>query len=83
MGGVQPWVLGSLSFTIYINDLDSRVKNRLSKFADDTKVGDNIESREEGMGGCHDIQGSFDTFINWAEDWQMQFNMKTYKVLRI
>ena len=83
MGGVQPWVLGSLSFTIYINDLESRVKNRLSKFADDTKVGDIIESRAEGMGGFHDIQGRLDTFINWAEDWQMQFNMKTYKVLRI
>ena len=48
MGGVQPWVLGSLSFTISINDLDSRVKNRVSKFADDTKVGDNIESRASG-----------------------------------
>ena len=32
-------VLGPLLFVIYINDIDDYVGGRISKFADDTKIG--------------------------------------------
>ena len=56
-GVSQGSVLGPLLFNISINDLDNGVKSRLSKFADDTKLGDNVDSR---VGGDQ-IQESIDT----------------------
>ena len=76
MGGCKWWedvssgvpqgsVLGPLLFIIYINDLDSGIKGKLSKFADDTKLGGEVDSR----GGSDQIQDSIDTCIDWAKYW--------------
>ncbi len=73
----QGSVLGPLQFIIYINDLDNGVKCKLSKFADDTKLGGKVDSR----GGGDQIQESIDTCIDWAKDWQMEFNLSKCKVL--
>ena len=62
---------------IYINNLDNGVKSKLSKFADDTKLGVEVDSR----GGGDQIQESIDTCTDWAKDWQMEFNLSKYKVL--
>ena len=70
-------VLRPVLFIIYNNDLDSGVKSKLSKFADDTKLGGKVDSR----GGGDQIQESIDTCIDWAKDWQMQFNLSKCKVL--
>ena len=64
-------------FIIYINDLDSGVNRWLSKFADDTKFRGSVDSR----GGGDQIQESIDTCIDWAKDWQMEFNLNKCKVL--
>ena len=66
-GVPQGSVLGTLPFIIYINNLDNGVRSRLSKFADDTKLGGEVDSR----GGGDQIQECIDTCIDWAKDWQM------------
>ena len=76
-GVPQGSVLGPLPFIIYINDLDNGVKSRLSKFADDTKLGGKVDSR----GGGDQIQESIDTCLDRAKDWQMEFNLSKCKVL--
>ena len=37
-GGPQGSVLGELLFLIYINDLDTNIVSKMSKFADDTRL---------------------------------------------
>ena len=54
-------------FNIYINDLDNGVKSKLFKFADETKLGAEVDC----MGGGDQTQESIDTCIDWAKDWQM------------
>ena len=66
-GVSQGSVLGPSLFIVYINHLDRGVKSRLSKFADDTKLGGKVDSR----GGGDQIQESIDTCIDWVKDWQM------------
>ena len=53
------------------------MKSRLSKFADDTKLGGNVDSG----GGGDQIQESIDTCTDWEKDWQMEFNLSKCKVL--
>ena len=60
-------MIGQLPFIIYINDLDNVVKSKLSKFADDTKLGGEVDIR----GGGDQVQESIDTCIDWVKDWQM------------
>ena len=53
------------------------VKSKLSTFTDDTKLGGEVDSRRGG----DQIQESIDTCMDWAKDWQMEFNLSKCKVL--
>ena len=44
-GVPQGSVLGSVLFCIYVNDLDDRILSKISKFADDTWLGEFAEKK--------------------------------------
>ena len=78
-GVPQGSVLGPILFLIFINDLDYGIKSWILKFADDTK----IFSRIRGPDDCLKLQQDVDRLLSWAEEWQMAFNFKKCKVMRI
>ena len=80
-GVPQGSVLGPLLFVIFINDIDDCAENIdiLLKFADDTKLGHNASSIEE----CVITQECLDKLINWANTWNMSFNISKCKVLHV
>ena len=77
----QGSVLGPLLFVIFINDIDDCAENIdiLLKFADDTKLGHNASSIEE----CVKSQECLNKLINWANTWNMSFNISKCKVLHV
>ena len=75
----QGSVLGPILFTIYINDIDTDVKCKVSKFADDTKLGYPCKTKEE----CNIIQQDLDKIVEWSEKWQMSFNVDKCKVMHV
>ena len=81
-GVPQGSVLGPLCFVIFINDIDDAVKDLvtiISKFADDTKIGQIIH----GSDSCNSLQTSLDNLHNWAKQWGMQFNSSKCKVMHV
>src|SRR5215813_14392956 len=60
-----------LLFLIYLNDLESTVKSRLSFFADDAKLMRVVNSREE----VALLQYDLDSMGEWTKKWEMSFNI--------
>ena len=76
-GVPQGSVLGPLLFTVYINDIDSAVVSKLSKFADDTKMFNTV-SRQ---GNSATLQSDLTNLFHWSTEWQMLFNLNKCKVV--
>ena len=70
-------MLGPLLFVIYINDLDENIGGMFSKFADDTKIGGIVDSEESYLR----LQRDLDQLGQWADEWQMEFNLDKCEVM--
>ena len=81
-GVPQGSILGPILFTIFINDLDEEVVEKvmvLLKFADDTKIGHIIDSEES----WRSLQAALDLLCTWADKWEMRFNVEKCHALHL
>ena len=72
-------MLGPILFIIYINDFDIGLISKLSKFADDTKMGINAVDDE----AVENLKADLKRIEEWSEKWQMPFNVDKCKVMHI
>ncbi len=78
-GVPQSSVLGQVLFKIYINDIDVGLNNLISKFADDTKIGNSIITDHDRMSLQEDLRKTSD----WSQRWEMPFNVTKCHILQV
>jgi hypothetical protein len=80
-GVPQGSVLGPILFNIFINDLDSVVTadQILKKFADDTKLGQVLDSHDSAAA----LQSTLNKLYDWSVQWGMQFNIAKCHVMHV
>jgi len=80
-GVPQGSVLGPILFVIFINDLEDEIlKEQLMRmFADDTKVGQVVESEEERQ----QLQETLERLVEWTKRWGMAFNVEKCHVMHV
>jgi len=70
-------ILGPTLFNIFINDLDDGIERTLTKFADNTKLGGEVEKTE----GRAILQRDLDHLEEGSSKNSMKFNKDKCKVL--
>jgi len=80
-GVIQGTVLGPTLFTIHIDDLDEAAEaiNTIKKFADDTKLGQEINGEDDRK----KLQDTLNKMEEWTTCWGMEFNVPKCKVMHI
>ena len=81
-GTPQGTVLAATLFIIYIDDIDDiliKFSILVKKIADDTKLGKKINCYNDAF----EFQKAIDLLTNWAEKWNMNFNVKKCKIIHI
>ena len=74
----QGTVLGPILFLIFICDIDEKISNFASMFADDTRLIGKIASEED----VDNFQRDLNLIYEWAETNNMQFNDKKFELMR-
>ena len=64
-------------FSFYINDINKNLKQKIGKFADDTKIGKSVISAV----GVKTLREDLVKLGNWANDWHMSFNTDKCSVI--
>ena len=78
-GVPQGSVLGPLLFLILIGDIDRNVVNSfISSFADDTRVGHGVSSKED----MESLQADLESVYRWAKTNNMEFNSDKFELIR-
>ena len=78
-GVPQGSVLGPVLFLIFINDLPEALDCTLKSFADDTKLYSIIKRPQDEI----KLQDNIFEACEWANKWQMIFNIKKCKTMHI
>ena len=78
-GVPQGTVLGPLLFLLYINDIGTEIDSNIRLFADDSALYREIKSFNDVLS----LQEDLFKLQEWASKWQMKFNIKKCKTLRI
>ena len=72
----QGSVLGLVLFLTYVNDIDTGITGRISKFADDTKLCKRVELRLQ-------LQEDKNKLSEWSDVWMMPFNTSKCTVMHL
>ena len=78
-GVPQGSVLGSLIFTIFIDDINEEVLYEISKFTNNLKIASRVNTLNE----IRSMQMTLDKLVAWANRWEMDFNMNKCGVMHI
>ncbi len=65
-------------FIIYINDIDFGLSNFISKFNDDTIIGNSIITEHDGMSLQEDLR----KISEWSQRWEMLFDVNKCHILQ-
>ncbi len=78
--GVPPdSVLGPVVFIMYINDINVGLNNRISEFADDTKIRNSIITDHDRMSHQQDLRN----ISEWSQTWKNAFNANKCHILQV
>ena len=72
-------MLGPILFLIFIDDLDEGLSSAILKFADDTKIYGKVDCWEDR----NRLQKDLERLVDWADKWQMSFNVGKCKVMHL
>ena len=75
----QGSVLGPLLFVVYINDLLEGIQSEGLLFADDTKIFNQIKSREDAL----NLQNDINLLERWSRTWLLKFHPQKCHVLTL